>query len=241
MKISQLISRQKLGWINIVISIVGILFGALNNGFTKFYFALPFLILFIVQIKYVNKAFASILLVIVVAFGVYIGWDLPHSKLLYPVLNEDVIFSGDWVAVKHKASSVGDYYENAISLVSNDMAEKRRCEEAKFVPAGYPKSDTTECKINPEARNAYLLEYNIPFTQMPNKFVLKIESIDGRWNEGSGNTLLVFLTDSDGLRYYIRERDLMDAIKNGYSFSSSLARKDGINNCWGVQSCWSRF
>lgn len=227
------LSVLKRPWVVICVSIIGMLYGAINNGFTKFFFAIPFAVLFIHQIRNVNRKVASMLFVAVVVICGYLAWDLPHSRLLYPVLGEEISFNGGVWATKLNDHPSGDrFYNYTPWLVSMDMFAERVCSMNYRAVKQCENTQEFIDRIQKEGDTSYK-----PFNQTH----LKIEMIGSTWNEANGTTLIVYLVDSSGARYYMGEKELMDAVKRGIIISDELLKKDGVVSCWGVQSCWSRW
>jgi len=86
-------------WINISLLALSILFmagGAVNNGFTWFLLAIPFVILFFIQLRYFSKIQVAGILIVVIVILIPLGWNHPENRLLYPYLGAVAEFQQGW-------------------------------------------------------------------------------------------------------------------------------------------------
>ena len=90
----------------LVLSILMILAGAVNNGFTWFLLAIPYLILFLYLIKKFFKKQAIRLITAVSLAVILLGYDHSHNVLLYPYLGSEIQLTDGWGYQRFESSEV---------------------------------------------------------------------------------------------------------------------------------------
>ncbi len=86
-------------WVNILLLSISIVFmagGAVNNGFSGFFFAIPFMILFLFQLRHFTLIQVMGILCLVLVLLIPLRWNQPENKLLYPYLGSVVEFQKEW-------------------------------------------------------------------------------------------------------------------------------------------------
>lgn len=115
------------------------------------------------------------------------------------VLGETIVFQGDWGVQK-----ISD--RDGLFLTSFDLLAEDIC--SKYIRDPHPPCESTQELIG------RLVKEDSSFKILRQPF-LKVERTDTEWNEGSGTTFTVYLTDSEGGTYYIGEDYLMRGEREG--------------------------
>ena len=91
-------------WLLIGVSILFILGGSVNNGWTGFFWAIPFCVLLIFQLLKISRLIAVIVTAVVAAVSIFV-WEHPENKLIYPFLGSEVSFLPGWVDMQFSDSA----------------------------------------------------------------------------------------------------------------------------------------
>jgi hypothetical protein len=85
-----------LRWVIIVISMIFIAGGAVNNGSTWFLMAIPFAVVFAFAIRPFSQTQKHLLVACLIALCLPLAWKHSENKLLYPYLGSRVEFLPGW-------------------------------------------------------------------------------------------------------------------------------------------------
>ncbi|MBX7158642.1 MAG: hypothetical protein K1X66_09690, partial [Verrucomicrobiae bacterium] len=78
-------------WSLLIISILFIASGAINNGMNWFLPALPFFVIFTFQLRKLTEKEAFVVRWFVLIICIIFGWNHPKNKLLYPCVGAEII------------------------------------------------------------------------------------------------------------------------------------------------------
>lgn len=80
----------------LIISIVFISGGAVNNGFSWFVPAIPFAVIFVLQLRYFSKKQTIWIVISMIVVCMPLAWNHSKNNILYPYLNTEVRFNSGW-------------------------------------------------------------------------------------------------------------------------------------------------
>jgi len=88
----------------LILAILMILAGAVNNGFTWFILAIPYLIVFLYLIKKFYKKQALKIIAAVSFAAIPLSYDHPHNVLLYPYIGAEIQLANGLGYIKYESS-----------------------------------------------------------------------------------------------------------------------------------------
>lgn len=94
--LNNLISGSPARILILVTCIIFMASGAVNNGFSWFYPAAPFAIVFVFQLRNFSKIHASLFVILAIIICLPLAWNHPKNSLLYPSLNAKAVFQTGW-------------------------------------------------------------------------------------------------------------------------------------------------
>ncbi len=84
----------------LTVSLLFILSGAVNVGFSGFFFAIPFLIVFFKLIKNYSKKYKYSLITVVAIVCMFFIWDKPNNKIIFPYIDSQAEIVAGWAYIK---------------------------------------------------------------------------------------------------------------------------------------------
>ena len=112
----QFIPKNIRNILTIIVSIIFIAGGSINRGFSGFFWAIPFVVIFYKKLKHYTKYQQIILVAILLFVCVPLGWNKTNNTMLYPYIGSQAVFVAGWGYVQYSDSK---YY----SLLSPERAK----------------------------------------------------------------------------------------------------------------------
>jgi hypothetical protein len=146
----------------LAVSLLFIFSGAVNLGFSGFFFAIPFLTLFFKLIKNYRKKYKYSLITITAIICVFFIWNKPNNKIIFPYIGAKAELVSGWAYVKTSDS-------NYFYLITPESIDRWKNESDNSKPLELVVLDKnlrlTMDRVEPETEYpTFVLNFKVLFT-----------------------------------------------------------------------------